>query len=63
MSRNIREKVNRAKSGSKTAEMDVMDFLYVSLGSSTAQRHNRLGSRCTCTYSEACLSSQNGNRA
>jgi hypothetical protein len=36
---------------SKTAVMDVIGFLYVSLGSSTAQLHGSLGSR----RASACL--------
>jgi hypothetical protein len=49
--------------GSKTAVMDGTGFLCVSLGSSTAQHHDSLGSRCVCTCSEAGFSSQNGSRA
>jgi hypothetical protein len=41
--------------------MDVIGFLCVSLGSSTVQLHDSLGSRCACAYSEACFSSQNGD--
>jgi hypothetical protein len=40
--------------------MDVIGFLFVSLGSSTVQFHESLGSRCAC--SEAGFSSQNGDR-
>jgi hypothetical protein len=43
--------------------MDVIGFLCVSLGSSTIQLHDSLGSRCTCAYSEAGFSSQNGDNA
>jgi hypothetical protein len=49
--------------GSKTAVMDVMGFLYVSLDSSTVQPHDSLGSRSTCTCSETGFSSQNGDLA
>jgi hypothetical protein len=42
--------------------MDVIGFLRVSLGSSTVQLHDRLGSRSACAYSEARFSSQNGDR-
>jgi hypothetical protein len=49
--------------GSKTAVMGVIGFLSVSLGSSTVQLHDSLGSRHTCTCSEAGFSSQNGDRA
>jgi hypothetical protein len=48
--------------GSKTTVMDVIGFLCVSLGSSTVQLHDSLGSRRACTYSEADFSSQNGDR-
>jgi hypothetical protein len=41
--------------------MDVIFFLYVSLGSSTVQLHGSLGSVCAC--SETGFSSQNGDRA
>jgi hypothetical protein len=47
--------------GSKTALMDVIGFLCVSLGSSTVQRHDSLRSRCACAYSEVVFSSQNGD--
>jgi hypothetical protein len=43
--------------------MNVTGFLYVSLGSSTVQLHDSLGSRCACTCSKAGFSSQNGVRA
>jgi hypothetical protein len=39
--------------GSKTAVMDVIIFLCVSLGSSTVQFHDSLGSRRACAFSEA----------
>jgi hypothetical protein len=48
---------------SKTAVMDVVVYLYVSLGSSTVQLHDNLGSRRVCICSEAGFSSQNGDRA
>jgi hypothetical protein len=35
--------------GSKTSVMHVIGFLGVSLGSSTAQLHDSLGSLCTCS--------------
>jgi hypothetical protein len=40
--------------------MDLIGFLCVSLGSSTVQLHDRLGSRRLCTCQEAGFSSQNG---
>jgi hypothetical protein len=40
--------------------MDVIGFLCVSLGSSTVQLHDRVGSRHACAYSEAGFSSRNG---
>jgi hypothetical protein len=43
----------------RTAVMDVIGFLCVSLGSSTVQLHDSLGSRC----SKAGFSSQNGDLA
>jgi hypothetical protein len=43
--------------------MDVIGFLYVSLGSSTVQLHDSLGSRRSCACSEAGFSSQGGDRA
>jgi hypothetical protein len=43
--------------------MDVIGFLCVSLGSSTVQLHEDLGSRSGCARSEAGVSSQNGDRA
>jgi hypothetical protein len=43
--------------------MDVMVFLYVSLGSSTVQLYDSLGSRCACANSVAGFSTQNGDRA
>jgi hypothetical protein len=43
--------------------MDVIIFLYVSLGSSTVQLHDGLGSRCARACSEAGFSSQNGDHA
>jgi hypothetical protein len=46
------------KNGSKTAVMDVIGFLCVSLGSSTVQLHDRLSSRRACACSEACFSSE-----
>jgi hypothetical protein len=46
-----------------TAVMDVVGFLCLSLGSSTVQLHDSLGSRCACACSEAGFGSQNGHRA
>jgi hypothetical protein len=43
--------------------VDVIGFLCLSLGSSTVQLHDNLGSICACSCSEAGFSSQNGNRA
>jgi hypothetical protein len=42
--------------------MDVIGFLCVSLGSSTAQLHDSLGSRRACTNSEVGFSTQNDDR-
>jgi hypothetical protein len=47
--------------GSKTAVMDVIGFLCVSLGSRTNQLHESIGSRGACSCSEAGFSSQNGD--
>jgi hypothetical protein len=49
--------------GSKTAVMDVIGFLYISLGSSTVQLRDSLGNSRACACSEAGFSSFNGNRA
>jgi hypothetical protein len=49
--------------GSKTAVMDVVGFLCVSLGSCTVQLHDSLGSKRACPCSEAGFSTQNGDRA
>jgi hypothetical protein len=49
--------------GSKTAVMDVIGFLCVSLGNSTVQLHYSLDSRRACAYSEAGFSSQNSDIA
>jgi hypothetical protein len=43
--------------------MDVIGFLCVSLGSSTGQLHESLGSRRVCARSEVGFSSQNADRA
>jgi hypothetical protein len=48
--------------GSKTAVMDVTGFLCVSLGSSTVQLHDRLGSRRAYPRSEADFCNHNGDR-
>jgi hypothetical protein len=47
----------------KIVLMEVIRFLCVSLGSSTDQLHDTLGSRRACACSEADISSQNGDRA
>jgi hypothetical protein len=47
--------------GSKTAVMEVIGFLCISLGSSTVQLHDSLGSRRACACSEAGFRSQNGD--
>jgi hypothetical protein len=54
---------NRSKNGSKTAIMDVIVFLRVTLFSSTVQLHDSLRSRQACACSETVFSSQNGERA
>jgi hypothetical protein len=60
----MRGRVNKwATNGSKTAVIDVIGFLCVSLGSSTVQLHESLGSRRAYACSEAGFSSQNGDRA
>jgi hypothetical protein len=53
----------RVRNGRKTAVMDIIGFLCVSLGSSTVHLHGTVGSRHACTYSDAGFSSQNGDRA
>jgi hypothetical protein len=52
----------KSANGSKTV-IDVIDFLCVSLGSSTVHLHDCLGIRRACACSEAGFSSQNGHRA
>jgi hypothetical protein len=42
--------INRSKDGSKTVVIYVIGFLCVSLGSSTVQVHESLGSRRACTF-------------
>jgi hypothetical protein len=44
--------------GSKTTVMDIIGFMYVSVGSSTVQVHGSLGSRSACACSEAGFNSQ-----
>jgi hypothetical protein len=43
--------------------MEVIDFIYVSLGSSTGQLHDSLGSRRACAYSKDGFGSKNGDHA
>jgi hypothetical protein len=58
----VRGRVSKqVTNGSKTAVMDVIGFLCVSLGSSTVQLHDSLGSRRARTCSETGFSSQNGD--
>jgi hypothetical protein len=58
----IRGRVSeQVTNGSKTAVIDVIGFLCVSLSSSTFQLHDSLGSRRACACSEASFSSQNGD--
>jgi hypothetical protein len=60
----IRGRVSKqVTNGSKTAVMDVVVFLYVSLGSRTVQLHDSLGSSRACSCSEAGFNSRNGDRA
>jgi hypothetical protein len=60
---NIRGSVSKQiTNGIKTAVMDVIGFLCVSLGSSTVQLHDILGSRRACSCSETGFSNQNGDR-
>jgi hypothetical protein len=60
----MRRRVSKyTTNASKIAVMDViLGSLCVSLGSSTVQLHDSLGSRRECTCSEAGFSSQNGYR-
>jgi hypothetical protein len=51
------ESVNRSQ---MEVKQDVMGFLYISLGSSTVQLHDSIGSRRACTCSGAGFVSQNG---
>jgi hypothetical protein len=61
-SQSTRESQQIRQNGSKPAVMDVIDSLCVSLGSSTVQLHDNLGSRQVCACSEACFSSSNDDR-
>jgi hypothetical protein len=58
----VREVSKEATNVSKSVVLDVIDFLYVSLCSSTVQLHDNLGTRRACAYSEVGFSSQNGDR-
>jgi hypothetical protein len=60
----VRGRVSKyVTNGSKTAAIDVVSFLGVSLGGSTVQLHDSLSSRRACACSGAPFSSQNGDRA
>jgi hypothetical protein len=60
----IRGRVSKyVTDGSKTAVIDKIISLYVSLGSSTVQLHESLGSRCEFACSEAGFNSQTGGRS
>jgi hypothetical protein len=52
-----------ATNGSKTAAMDVINFLSASLGSSRVQLHESRGNRRAWVCSQAGFSSQNGDSA
>jgi hypothetical protein len=61
---NLRGRVSKyVTNGSKPAVMDVIGFLYVSLGSSTVELYDSVGSRRAYACSEAGFSSQNGDCA
>jgi hypothetical protein len=61
---NIRGKISKyVTNGSKTAVMDVIVFLCVSLGSSTVQLRDSLGSRRACACWEVTFGNQNDDRA
>jgi hypothetical protein len=57
----MRESVNRSQMEVKQL-IDVIGFLCVSLGNSTVQLHDSLGTRRACACSEAVFSSQNVDR-
>jgi hypothetical protein len=60
----IRGRVSKqVTNGSKAALMDLIIFLLISLGSSTVQLYDNLGSRHACACSEDVFNSQNGDRA
>jgi hypothetical protein len=60
----LRRKVSKwVTNGSKTAIIDVIGFICVSLSSSTVQLHDNLGSRWACACSETGFSSQHGDHA
>jgi hypothetical protein len=64
MLRKTRARVSKyVTNGSKAALMDAIGFLSISLGSSTIQLHDSIGSNRECACSEAGFSSQNGDRA
>jgi hypothetical protein len=58
-----REVSKQVSNGCKTATIDVICFLCISLCSSTVQLHDSLGSRRASACSEAGFSSQNGVHA
>jgi hypothetical protein len=59
--RNVQGRVSKqVTNGSKTAVIDVISFLCVSLGSSIVQLHGNLGSRRACACSETGFCCQNG---
>jgi hypothetical protein len=56
------ESVNRSQMEVKQLQWLLTGFLCVSLGCTTIQLHDSLGSRCICACSEIGFISQNGNR-
>jgi hypothetical protein len=60
----LRERVSKwVTNVSKTAVMDLVGFLYVSVSSNTVQLHDSLGNRRACTCLETGFNSQYGDRA
>jgi hypothetical protein len=58
----LRGRVNKeVTNASKTAVMNVISFLCVSLGSSTVHLHDSLGSRRACACPEVRFSNQNSD--
>jgi hypothetical protein len=60
---NFKGKHKYVTNGSKTAVVDVIGFMCISLGSSTVQLYDSLGTRRACACSGDGFGSQNDGRA